>query len=107
MENNAAQRAASKRNFSGKTDWGKSSLFWHSERSEESLFDRNSGKEREILRFAQNDKINYLFRSLLKPCPTTNSEVAGSPAIDNFAVNSAAAELRVGGAPGIGVRYRW
>jgi hypothetical protein len=30
--------------------------FCHSERSEESLFDLRPGKEREILRFAQNDK---------------------------------------------------
>jgi hypothetical protein len=29
----------------------------HSERSEESLFDLGVGKEKEILRFAQNDKI--------------------------------------------------
>ena len=35
----------------------------HSEQSEESLFDLTPRKEREIPRFAQNDKINYFFRS--------------------------------------------
>ena len=36
--------------------------FCHSERSEESLFLLLSLNPREILRFAQNDKINYFFR---------------------------------------------
>jgi len=34
----------------------KGALFCHSERSEESLLDLSARKEREILRFAQNDK---------------------------------------------------
>src|ERR1700674_2426157 len=38
--------------------------FCHSERSKESLFLFMELNRREILRFAQNDKINYLFRSL-------------------------------------------
>jgi hypothetical protein len=38
--------------------------FCHSERSEESLFIFLNLIQREILRFAQNDKINYFFRSL-------------------------------------------
>src|SRR6202521_5348276 len=38
--------------------------FCHSERSEESLFLFMELNRREILRFAQNDKINYFFRSL-------------------------------------------
>jgi len=37
----------------------------HSERSEESLFPFMELNRREILRFAQNDKVNYSFRSLL------------------------------------------
>src|SRR5579862_261256 len=36
---------------------GKSNLFCYSERSEESLFELSSIKQREILRFAQNDKM--------------------------------------------------
>jgi hypothetical protein len=36
----------------------------HSERSEESLFLLLSLNPREILRFAQNDNMNYFFRSL-------------------------------------------
>jgi hypothetical protein len=39
--------------------------FCHSERSEESLFLFMQLNRREILRFAQNDKVNYFFRSLL------------------------------------------
>jgi hypothetical protein len=42
---------------SGSTDCGKSSLFCHSERSEESLFDLSARKKGEIPRFARNDKI--------------------------------------------------
>jgi hypothetical protein len=42
-------------------------IFCHSERSEESLFDLTPQKEREIPRFARNDKINYFFRILLRP----------------------------------------
>src|ERR1700674_1998005 len=38
------------------TGCGKSSLFCHSERSEESLFDLTPRNEREIPRFARNDK---------------------------------------------------
>jgi hypothetical protein len=38
--------------------------FCHSERSEESLFLFMGLDRREILRFAQNDKIDYFFRSL-------------------------------------------
>src|SRR6202521_101198 len=38
--------------------------FCHSERSEESLFLFMELNRREILRFAQNDKINYFFRRL-------------------------------------------
>jgi hypothetical protein len=38
--------------------------FCHSERSEESLFLFMGLNRREIPRFARNDKINYLFRSL-------------------------------------------
>jgi hypothetical protein len=38
--------------------------FCHSERSEESPFLLLSLNPREILRFAQNDKINYFFRGL-------------------------------------------
>jgi hypothetical protein len=38
------------------TGCGKSNLFCHSERSEESLLGLSLTKEREILRFAQNDK---------------------------------------------------
>src|SRR6202140_5578366 len=40
----------------GFTGCGKSSLFCHSERSEESLFDLTPGREREIPRSARNDK---------------------------------------------------
>jgi hypothetical protein len=44
--------------FSGTafTEEGKSNLFCHSERSEESLFGLSPTKEREIPRFARNDK---------------------------------------------------
>jgi hypothetical protein len=45
--------------------YGKSfKTFCHSERSEESLFLFIGLTPREILRFAQNDKINYYFRGL-------------------------------------------
>ena len=40
----------------GFTGCGKSNLFCHSERSEESLLGLSLTKVREILRFAQNDK---------------------------------------------------
>src|ERR1700688_750436 len=49
---------------------GKSSQFCHSERSEESLFDLRPRKEREIPRFARNDKKNCIFRSLMSSCAT-------------------------------------
>ena len=42
--------------------------FCHSERSEESLFDLSPGKEREIPRFARNDKRNCILRSLKSAC---------------------------------------
>src|SRR5665213_3151669 len=49
----------------------KNSQFCHSERSEESLFDckYKKTKEREILRFAQNDKINT-FSAACEACAT-------------------------------------
>jgi uncharacterized protein len=49
----------------GFTGCGKSDLFCHSERSEESLFDPSPRKEGEIPRFARNDKKGgYFFRKL-------------------------------------------
>jgi iron complex transport system substrate-binding protein len=50
------------------TGCGKSNLFCHSERSEESLFDLSPRKEGEIPRFARNDKsVGHFFRSLYSP----------------------------------------
>jgi len=47
---------------------GKGSLFCHSERREESLFDLSPRKEREIPRFARNDKmLEGLFSQPVKP----------------------------------------
>src|ERR1700688_3114510 len=53
------------------SDGGESDLFCHSERSEESLFLFMELNRREILRFAQNDKINYFFRSLFRNTSAT------------------------------------
>ena len=44
--------------------------FCHSERSEESLLLFTGSNPREISRFAQNDKINYIFRILKNVCAT-------------------------------------
>ena len=43
-------------------------LFCHSERGEESLFDLSLRKEREILRFARNDKMAGAFPRPVHSC---------------------------------------
>jgi len=58
-------------------DCRKSSLFCHSEQSEESLLCSGPGKEREIPRFARNDKkLGDIFRSLVR-WQVANAAVSG------------------------------
>jgi hypothetical protein len=52
------------------TGCGKSDLFCHSERSEESLFDLSPRKEGEIPRFARNDKKVGAFSASSEACHT-------------------------------------
>jgi hypothetical protein len=75
------------------TSFGKSHLFCHSERSEESLFDVNSKKEREISRFARNDKKVGTFSASssgghfgIKQMPVPHAGRALQNALDYFEV---------------------
>ena len=64
----AADLLHDSRNATGSTGCGKSDLFCHSERSEESLFDLRSKREGEIPRFARNDKKGgHFFRKRFSP----------------------------------------